>query len=353
MSPWMYTREMGWAGRALAAGIVALACVSCTSLGGLAGGEGDAGPGPMDAPAQGSCRAGEKVCGRACAALTDPAHGCGSPECSPCAGAKVAGFVCKAGACAVDTCATGAADCDRDVTNGCEADLGTGATCGACTTSCPTAAPICNVGECVTASSCTSPRQVCGTACVDPMTDPAHCGDQCTFCPAPSGRNAVATCQQGQCALKCTAGFSDCNRIATDGCECAGGCSGNACCTQPGCVADSGADAANPPSYLCPGSFDGGSTVSSCALCPGLPQPCVGCVQNVATQFHCAAAGVDCTSLWPAGTNICSCSVAADCKIPQQVCAVPGGGCRTCGEMLTKTLTCQDGTKCSSVGTCN
>ena len=355
-------RRMGWRRKALAAG-VALACAACTSLGGLAGGDSDAGSpdatvdGALPPPPQGNCQSGEKVCGTTCAALTDPAFGCGAPECSPCAGANVAGFVCKGGACVVDKCADGFADCDHDATNGCEADLGAGTNCGACGKACPPNTPICNAGACVAASDCVAPKQVCGTACVDTNSDPAHCGAQCINCGTTP--NASFICSTGTCVEKCATGFADCDGVTTNGCECSGGCNGRACCGLAGCPADGGLDGAPPPLdagtplFSCPSFLDGGSTgVASCASCIGYTTPCIGCTGAV-PSYVCAPTGIDCQAVWPAGTTYCPCIFATDCKYPTQVCESLSA-CHLCGDVGTNGLACKNGLKCNKAnGTCN
>jgi hypothetical protein len=78
---------------------------------------------------------------------------------------------CGGGACAIATCDEGFADCDADPADGCESDLSSVASCGACGVACP----------------------------VPPNTAPA--------------------CVAGVCVVECSAGFADCNRKRSDGCE--------------------------------------------------------------------------------------------------------------------------------------
>lgn len=120
---------------------------------------------------------------------TDIAHcgGCGKP----CVVGENATPVCEGGVCDL-ACDQGFADCDEEVSTGCEADLESIATCGAC-------------------------DRVCGQ------------------------QNAQAECSGGTCELDCEDGFADCNGEASDGCEvalsddasncgwCEHDCDGNAC----------------------------------------------------------------------------------------------------------------------------
>lgn len=67
-------------------------------------------------------------------------------------------------------CAPGTADCNRIAADGCEADLASSQSCGAC-----------------------------GKVC--------------------ASRNGVASCEGGECVLRCGRGRGDCNGSASDGCE--------------------------------------------------------------------------------------------------------------------------------------
>jgi len=58
---------------------------------------------------------------------------------------------------------------------------------------------------------------VCGAACVNLQTDPSNCGSCGRACAAAS--NARAACAAGACGLVCNAGFGNCNGSAADGCE--------------------------------------------------------------------------------------------------------------------------------------
>ncbi|HTU58559.1 MAG TPA: hypothetical protein VMF89_08995, partial [Polyangiales bacterium] len=80
------------------------------------------------------------------------------------------GASCASGSC-VTTCANGYGDCDRNVTNGCEADIMASAvSCG-----------------------------MCGLSCVNP--------------------NGTTRCSEGLCAPSCASGFADCDEDTENGCE--------------------------------------------------------------------------------------------------------------------------------------
>ena len=90
--------------------------------------------------------------------------------------------------------------------------------CGSCGFNCQPA-QVCWEGQCVL--DCPDHLTRCGQQCVDPMTDPDHCGgcDQaCEF------ENAAATCVNGACHMgACDDGWFDDNGDPADGCESDGG----------------------------------------------------------------------------------------------------------------------------------
>src|SRR5512140_2303551 len=121
---------------------MSFAGLACTDLSHLATGGpdaslGDAGePPPAEAGPTG-CAADQKPCDGVCVRRDDPAYGCDADACAPCSVPYANEATCRAGACAPATCKTGRADCNGRGVDGCEADLGTPATCGNCTTACP------------------------------------------------------------------------------------------------------------------------------------------------------------------------------------------------------------------------
>jgi hypothetical protein len=123
--------------------------------------------------------------------------------------------MCRLGDCALN-CDERYADCDTDVSNGCEALVGTAAACGNCITMCTEIeAPLCEVETCV--SMCAPSLAACGTSCVDVATDPNHCGECDHVCPEAS--HAAAACAGEACGFVCDPGAFDCDLIASNGCE--------------------------------------------------------------------------------------------------------------------------------------
>jgi hypothetical protein len=164
----------------------------------------------------------------------DPMNGCETSilTLSDCGRCRVAGeaplcalphatATCGSGSCELIDCHEGWGDCDGAPANGCETPLDTGTDCGACGTTCDSATPNCvfdaGGGTCVAACPGTAPT-LCGTSCVEPMTDPRHCGgcrgEACLL------DHGAASCVAGACALaSCDPEWADCNGDAVDGCE--------------------------------------------------------------------------------------------------------------------------------------
>jgi hypothetical protein len=133
--------------------------------------------------------------------------------------------------CAIASCASGFADCDRTPATGCESDIRLDSgNCGACGT-------VCNLANAI--SECVSSRCVIA-ACRDGYADCdglaangcesnlsssiAHCGGCNQSCSVPGG---IVACTDGECTLaRCAAGLLDCSSTAP-GCETDGTSVGN------------------------------------------------------------------------------------------------------------------------------
>ena len=142
-------------------------------------------------------------------------------DCGACGTVCAAGQVCSAGACAL-TCGGGTIACSGS----CIDPQTNGAHCGAsadCTgtnvgAACATG-EACVAGKCVAAcgSSASGSLRVCSGVCTDTDFDLANCGACGKPCTTPNGTPA---CVYGVCHVTaCAAGFADCNRDPSDGCE--------------------------------------------------------------------------------------------------------------------------------------
>lgn len=123
---------------------------------------------------------------------SDPIH-CGSCTNNCNAGVKNATAPTCAGAtCTYTACAAGFLDCDGDRNNGCESES---------------------------------------------ATDAKHCGGCATDCTALVQNAAAVVCNAGVCDYSaCAIGFADCDTTRTNGCECACGKKGKACCPGMTCT---------------------------------------------------------------------------------------------------------------------
>jgi hypothetical protein len=206
----------------------------------------------------GGCPDGQFRCNGACVSTNDPLYGCGSASCAPCV-IPHATATCQAGACVIATCDVGRSDCNAQPADGCEADLSTPTTCGACGAVCAAAAPVCAPTgpgwACSTGCGPTAPL-LCGAECVDPATSVNHCGG-CNL-PCPAVPNGTPTCTAGICGTTCKPGFH----------ACAGAC-----------AADTDAQACGP----------------TCAVCPVPPNAQATCAAN-ACAFQCNAGHADCNA---------------------------------------------------------
>jgi hypothetical protein len=197
---------------------------------------------------------------------------------------------CVAGTCQVTACNTGFDNCDRDPSNGCEANLSAAGNCGACGRTCG-AGSVCNAGRCD--FTCTGGLTACGAVCIDTQSDVANCGACGNVCGRAGGPfdlpNVYPTCTNGACGTACNPGFGNCNSLTADGCEVSlqsdamncGACA-NACPTRPNAV---------------PSCVAGACRVGTCnqgfANCNGFDFD--GCERDLRNdREHCGACGRRC-----------------------------------------------------------
>ena len=131
---------------------------------------------------------------------------------------------CSNGACTVSSCNAGYANCDNIAANGCEtytaADVNN---CGTCGNVCyiPNGTPGCSSGGC-TVASCNAgyndcDRNVSDGCEVNINADPNNCGSCGAVC---NLSNAIAGCGNGACTIiSCNTGFANCDNNAINGCE--------------------------------------------------------------------------------------------------------------------------------------
>lgn len=151
-------------------------------------------------------------------------------NCGGCGKACANGFVCSGGVCVADVCPAGQSDCNGLPGDGCEyANAGFASdlkNCGGCGLACGPAhaTGACKAGVCAVASCAlgfSNCNGLVGDGCeyadAGFQSDAANCGG-CAIACAPA--HAAGACAGGACTVgACLQGFSDCNGLAADGCE--------------------------------------------------------------------------------------------------------------------------------------
>jgi hypothetical protein len=189
---------------------------------------------------------------------------------------------------------------------------------------------------------------LCTGACVDPASDPRHCGGCGRVCPpAPHVRPGAMRCLASSCTFApsdCEPGFGDCDTSAANGCESdlgrpttCGAC-GIACAEPtPNCV------------------LRGTSSVCESGCAAGFTRCGGACVITSTDVNHCGACdnrcptppgGLPvcesgrCSAACPAGTHACGTSCVSD-----RATATCGTSCTPCPAPTNGTATC-DGVRC-------
>ena len=206
--------------------------------------------------------------------------------------------------------------------------------CGSCGNACPET-EVCDDGSC--ADSCSGGRTDCDRACVDTNTNPLHCGGCSQFC------SQAEICSNGACSSSCEADQSQCGASCVDlqtsdqhcgacdepcsiGQMCSGGSCSAACGfgqTQCGalCV-DTNSNqqhcgACDNACAVGEGCSDGACKVA----CPGGQTECSGlCYDLLNDDDNCGACGNQCATGEVCGNGQC----ALNCPTGQTAC---GGSC--------------------------
>ncbi|MGK3992346.1 hypothetical protein [Sorangium sp. So ce1024] len=287
----------------------------------------------------------------------DPLTGCETDlrtSTAHCGGCNVAcdfanaSETCAAGECVFGACDDGYADCDGDLTNGCEVDLRASLDhCGACGTPCayPGAAAACLAGVCVM-GACDAGRANCdgdpANGCeVNTDTSLAHCGGCNIACALP---NASESCLGGTCVLgDCADGFANCDGNPANGCEvntdtslahcgsCGATCAlanASESCVDGDCVLG----ACNAGFADCDGNTANGcevNTSTSLANCGGcgtvcaLPNAAEACLGGTCVLTACEPGFVNCDGDPANGCEVNTASDLAHCGGCNIACALP------------------------------
>ena len=279
---------------------------------------------------------------------------------------------CAAGACGL-ACDAGWADCDGDISNGCEIDLTSDAGhCGACTTACGNH-ETCQSGAC-SATVCAAGWANCdhdaGNGCeslsASDVQNCGRCGNACSFA------NATAECTAGACGFSvCVAGFADCDGAAANGCEidlssdgancgaCGSACTGGQACASGSCACPAGKTFCGG---ACVDTSSDGANCGACGTACGAASSCIGgacvcgeqvcgnqCVDLTSDVNNCGSCGVACGG--PNAVGACSagqcalvCNLGyADCDPNAPGCETQGS-CQVCGNgQVEGAEGCDDG----------
>ena len=259
--------------------------------------------------------------------------------------------VCVDGKCGLGACQVGFGNCDNDATNGCEANLASDpANCTACGMAC---SPPANVVATCTAGTCGGDQCATGYAdcnmnladgCeVDISTDPANCGACAMACGALA--HATTGCSNGACSIaSCDTGYADCDKSVYDGCEANLATDTNNCSAcGMACVAVSEGFPACTAGACGVGVCDAG--YADCDL-----NAANGCEVNLSNDVNnCGACAVACPAV-SNGTPVCSgfvCGIGS-CNAGFANCFGPPTTCET--DLQTDVNHCgMCGTPCPSV----
>ncbi len=162
-----------------------------------------------------------------------------------CAGGANGDAVCTNGTCGTQ-CRSGFGECDGNASNGCEASLASVINCGRCGNVChagSNASAACVNGDCQ--ATCQAGFRDCnGSAadgCESNLASTSSCGACGNVCPG--GAHMNVTCNGSSCSRTCAGGWGDCNGNLADGCETSlstqancGSCGHAATCGQCGRV---------------------------------------------------------------------------------------------------------------------
>ncbi len=253
------------------------------------------------------------------------------------------------------------ANCDNDISNGCEILLGNNVhNCGACGHECTGIAPECKDAQC--SDRCDGKPDRC-PECTDVQVDPNNCGACGNKCdnskrPAPPPHTEY-TCIDGECGrLKCTKNWGDCNNdnyaVGSDGCETSlsteGNCGacGNVCdpddvCGRPDSFSTYRCYCSDPSKTYCGGIID---VVGPCRTLDTDVKHCGACYRECPGQGR-AHFEVACTAGVCGGKCI---EHYEDCdKLEENGCEVntlvDNRNCGTCGNACAPNQVCSEG-KC-------
>jgi|APLak6261679142_1056127.scaffolds.fasta_scaffold00540_1 hypothetical protein len=266
--------------------------------------------------------------------LTTDARHCGA--CNRACSAPFATTTCSASSCGITACDVGRANCNAVYADGCEVTTGTDLNnCGACNNRCTAAngTPSCTAGACGIAA-CTPGFANCNNQVSDgcevntntSITNCGACNAQC----APA--NASPVCANGTCGIgACLPGYVNLNGLVSDGCE--------YFCTP----SNGGVERCDGVDNNCNGQVDETFTlatdVNNCGTCgnvcsaPNVTVP--RCVASTCGVQQCANGTANCNNQFADGCEVNTNTSLANCGACGSVCTTPNatpvctnGGCQ-------------------------
>jgi len=217
--------------------------------------------------------------------------------------------MCSGGTCRIATCNDGWANCDGNDANGCETNIDTDASCGACGNNCGPNA------------SCVSRMCVCDPGRLDCSAGAPYCEvpfstSNCGACGTTCGTNESCNAS-GDCACGGTTRPTGPACVSGQGC-CGGGCvplNTTTNCGSCGVTCDAG-ETCNGTSCRCGGG----------PACAGADSCCGGsCVDTTTDENHCGGCGTTCDMGETCTGSSCRCEGGPACSGSDVCCA--GDGC--------------------------